>query len=131
MGLDMYVHSTDVDNLVNPDQQADLELHNSDSAGEFHYWRKFNALHGWMEDLYRRKGGTDPEFNCNSVRLDLEDIHQLEKDMLNDKLTPVQGCFFGSQKIYPEDIESLKVFIKEAQIELEGDTRVLYYSSWW
>lgn len=131
MGLDMYVHSTDVDNLVNPDQQADLELHNSDSSEEFHYWRKFNALHGWMEDLYRRKGGIDPEFNCNSVRLDLEDIHQLEQDMLNDKLTPVQGFFFGSQEIYPEDIESLKVFIKEAQIELEDATKVLYYTSWW
>lgn len=131
MGLDMYVHSTDVDNLVNPDQQADLELHNSEESGEFHYWRKFNALHGWMEDLYRRKGGIDPEFNCNSVRLDLEDIHQLERDMLNDKLTPVQGFFFGHQKIYPEDIESLKVFLKEAQIELEDGTKVLYYTSWW
>lgn len=51
--------------------------------------------------------------------------------MLNDKLTPVQGFFFGPQEIYPEDIESLKVFIKEAQIEREDGTRVLYYSSWW
>ena len=40
---------------------------------EIAYWRKHNALHGWMESLYRKKGGTE-EFNCIPVELNKTDL---------------------------------------------------------
>ena len=63
MGLDMYAYTCDADSVG--DQQVDIKTHAEDGGHllanfdrEFAYWRKFNHLHGWMEKLYREKGGT-------------------------------------------------------------------------
>ena len=53
MGLDMYAFSVDVE--VARGGVTDVAL--GDNAEQISYWRKFNALHGWMEDLYRSKYG--------------------------------------------------------------------------
>jgi hypothetical protein len=54
MGLDMYAFTVDATTVG--DGVTDVAL--GDNAMEICYWRKFNALHGWMEDLYRLKGGS-------------------------------------------------------------------------
>jgi hypothetical protein len=50
MGLDMYALTTS-ENIpaVNFKDPKDIE--------ELYYWRKHPNLHGWMEALYRLKGG--------------------------------------------------------------------------
>lgn len=126
MGLDMYAFTIPAadagDNVV--------DLKRPENAEEIFYWRKFNALHGWMEDLYRLKGGTSESFNCNTVRLDLKDLDRLEMDVGKKKLVPRNGFFFGSQEIYPEDIESVADFVAKArQAIADGDA--VYYDSWW
>lgn len=134
MGLDQYAYTAPKE-LVG-DQQVDIKGLFQDGAevGEvdtgFYYWRKFNALQGWMERLYYEKGGTDESFNCSTVRVDKEDLDRLEDDMLNNRLKPVQGFFFGDFKIFPEDIEELKDFIKKARQAIEDDS-VVIYDSWW
>ena len=123
MGLDQYAVARKGEVFVNeegcneyPDQK------------ELAYWRKHPNLQGWMESLYRQKGGTE-EFNCVGVELNLADLELLEKAVLGEALPRTQGFFFGgnSDDYYKEkDLE----FIESAREALsEGYTVV--YSSWW
>ena len=127
MGLDMYAFSVDVE--VARGGVVDVAL-DVDTATEIFYWRKFNALHGWMEDLYRQKGGSKESFNCTTVRLTANDLDRLEMDTGNNKLVPVNGFFFGAQEIYPEDLESVADFVKVARQAL-ADGKAVFYDSWW
>ena len=126
MGLDMYAFTVDATTVG--DGVTDVAL--GDNAMQISYWRKFNALHGWMEDLYRLKKGLRHDFNCTTVRLDLSDLDRLEMDTGNNKLVPRNGFFFGSQEIYPEDIESVADFVKVAR-EAIADGKAVFYDSWW
>jgi hypothetical protein len=126
MGLDMYAFSVDVE--VARGGVVDVAL--GDTATEICYWRKFNALHGWMEDLYRQKGGSKESFNCTTVRLTANDLDRLEMDTGNNKLVPVNGFFFGAQEIDSEDLESVATFVKVARQAL-ADGKAVFYDSWW
>ena len=131
MGLDMYAFSFDKSRLVDPNAQIALRFTDGEqeAASEFAYWRKFNRLHGWMERLYREKGGKDA-FNCESVNLTEADIDKLEADWKAGKLTPTAGFFFGSGELYPEDDEALADFLAKARVQLAAGNGVLY-DSWW
>lgn len=126
MGLDMYAYRVKKEYVVN-----DFEFNSDqDPAEDMAYWRKFNALHGWMERLYRDRGGPKDSFNCAPIRLHLEDLDQLQRDIGENNLQPVSGFFFGEQTIYPEDIASAMKFIFEAREAIkQGDA--VYYDSWW
>lgn len=126
MGLDMYAFAVKADSFG--DRVVDAVL--DDDAMQISYWRKFNALHGWMEDLYRLKGGAKESFNCTTVRLDLKDLERLEMDVGANKLVPRNGFFFGSQEIYPEDLESVADFVKVARQAI-SDGKAVFYDSWW
>jgi hypothetical protein len=124
MGLDMYAFKT----KTVPDKQIDFEV---DKKEEIAYWRKFNNLHGWMEKLYEKKGGTG-EFNCVPVRLENEDLDKLEADTRDEKnLDPVEGFFFGhSDPLSKEDQEEIFEFIQDARKAIT-DGYVVFYDSWW
>ena len=117
MGLDMYAY-------VRREQDSDDEYDK-----EFAYWRKFNALHGWMENLYRERSGNDT-FNCVNLPLTIRDLDRLEDDLNNNNLKPIEGFFFGPQEIDPEDIKDTHEFISAGKMFIE-DGKEIYYSSWW
>jgi hypothetical protein len=96
-------------------------------AKEIAYWRKHPDLHGWMENLYREKGGREKSFNGDLVVLTLKDLDRLEEDILRKNLPKTTGFFFGeSGEISLKDLE----FVLEARKSIqEGDT-VFYDSSW-
>ncbi len=96
-------------------------------AKEIAYWRKHPDLHGWMENIYREKGGREQSFNGDPVRLTLADLDRLEEDILRKNLPKTSGFFFGeSGEISLKDLE----FVLEARKAIqEGDT-VFYDSSW-
>ncbi len=73
MGLDMYAFTT---NEV-LDTPVDFKV---DGYVDVHYWRKHPNLHGWMENLYREKGGKDETFNCVNLQLTADDLDRLEAD---------------------------------------------------
>jgi hypothetical protein len=138
MGLDQYAYRINA-GILNDDDQIDLnkKIYPTDDTvhvgvdRDFAYWRKFNALHGWMEQLYRSKGGTK-EFNCTTVRLMLEDIARLESMALAKALVPVAGFFFGDSDspFSDEDKEEVLEFVSKAKKALAvGDAVV--YDSWW
>ena len=122
MGLDMYAFAVP--------KGTDLTEINQDQKQELDYWRKHHDLHGWMEALYRSKGGDKPSFNCVPVQLTAEDLDHLESDVINRSLPHTEGFFFGNN---PPDMESdLKdlCFIQKARLYLRDGWDV-YYDSWW
>ena len=122
MGLDMYAYTT-------AEEVSEVDFSVSDSA-ELYYWRKFNALHCWMEDLYYSKGGKSQEFNCDNVQLTADDLDDLEEVLKKGLLRPVDGFFFGSQTVEAYQIESASEFIVKARAAIaEGLT--VYYTPWW
>lgn len=123
MGLDMYAYSTSEKVETNADFFVEART-------EIAYWRKFNALHGWMQDLYYSKGGKSDEFNCDNVQLTADDLDALEEVLKKGLLQPVDGFFFGGQTVEAYQIEGASEFIGKARAAIaEGLT--VYYSSWW
>ncbi len=95
---------------------------------EIAYWRKHPNLHGWMEQLYRKRGG-EGQFNGDELELFREDIDSLERAVLDGDLPATSGFFFGdgADDYYREqDLE----FIKEARAQLFLGLKVFYNSSW-
>lgn len=74
MGLDMYAFAIP----ETPAAPVDFE---AETGSELHYWRKHPNLHGWMEALYRAKGGRDDDFNCVNLQLTADDLNRLEADI--------------------------------------------------
>jgi hypothetical protein len=98
---------------------------------DFAYWRKFNHLHGWMEELYRHKGGQSESFNCDTVRLMPDDLDALYVLAASKALAPTQGFFFGSYEPFNDDDKGEVIdFIQKARSAIRDGYAVLY-SSWW
>ncbi|WP_197272088.1 phosphoglycerate kinase [Neisseria sp. 83E34] len=133
MGLDMYGYTMCAE--FAGDRQTDVmpktdEEREQAQLTDIAYWRKFNHLHGWMEELYREKGGQEEIFNCRTVRLELEDLERLEQALDNNELEHTPGFFFGGEEVYPEDIEDTKKFIAAAR-EVIANGLAVFYDSWW
>lgn len=109
-------------------EEAGTSQTSSDAWGlEIFRWRKHPNLHGWMEALYRAKGGTG-EFNCMAVRLELSDLEALEADVRADRLPHTTGFFFGRSR--PEEKDDDLLFIRLAR-EAIAAGRVLFYTADW
>lgn len=129
MGLDMYAWSVAAEDAIGDFEVARNEEGDCPSMEEIAYWRKFNALHGWMEDLYHSKGGNET-FNCVKLRLTEDDLMSLQRTIAEGMLKPIQGFFFGAQEVYPEDVQEALKFIATAREEI-ANGRAVYYDSWW
>jgi hypothetical protein len=121
MGLDMFAYTT-AEEIASG---VDFEV---ERATQLHYWRKHPNLHGWMEKLYREKGGSAESFNCVGVQLLEEDLDRLEADIEADRLPHTKGFFFGASdgSEREDDLE----FIHKARDALLLNMTV-FYSSWW
>jgi hypothetical protein len=123
MGLDMYAYATE-----EATSAVDFSVLDLETREEIFYWRKHPNLHGWMEALYRSKGGTKESFNCVTVRLDPSDLDALEAAVKEDALPDTEGFFFGvsdgSEKA--DDLE----FIRKAR-EAIAEGHNVFYMSWW
>lgn len=125
MGLDMYANSVPKGTIT---ESVDFPQPEGFEPSELHYWRKHPNLHGWMEQLYRKKGGQDPHFNCNTVQLTEEDLDRLENDINDSNLPETHGFFFGESS--PESKDRDLNFIKDARRAIKDGNEV-YYTSWW
>ena len=98
------------------------------------YWRKHNRLHGWMEQLWRKKAkNIKGDFNCVRLRLKMKDLNRLATDIANQNFPETKGFFFGEDsyddyvQYYMED--DVK-FLWAAYSAIEQGDKV-YYDSWW
>lgn len=121
MGLDMYGMTL----KHAPEAPVDFD---ATDAVHIHYWRKHPNLHGWMERLYREKGGADPQFNCANLLLTREDIDRLEADIAAGNLPQTSGFFFGESDGSERDDD--RQFIGKAREAFAAGLAVAY-SSWW
>lgn len=126
MGLDMYAYSVPAEAVID-----DFLYKEDDERTEFFYWRKHNALHGWMEDLYRAKGGTEEEFNCIPVRLSYENLIDLRTCIQNKSLTPRSGFFWGGQRDYDSSAAECDMRFVNKAIAIVQSGGAVYYKSWW
>jgi hypothetical protein len=123
MGLDMYVLKTS--QAIPTEVDFDFEV---DDFELVHRWRKHPNLHGWMEALYRSKGGVEDYFNCVNVALTDEDLDKLEQAIRNDNLPETDGFFFGESDGSEKD-DDLQ-FLDAARAALAEGKRI-FYRSWW
>lgn len=137
MGLDMYAY------VGRPGQKDEYESQEGDwdpdtqewvtkgsvtEPRRLAYWRKHPNLHGWMERLYRKRGGTDT-FNHIELELCWDDIDNLEKTIRASQLPVTTGPYFGNisdTRYYEEDLK----FCQDAKAELFLGLKVFYNSSW-
>ena len=121
MGLDQSAY------VLLPEEAGTRQTDNDAGGRVIFQWRKHPNLHGWMEALYRAKGGTG-EFNCVAVRLEPSDLEALEADIRADRLPQTTGFFFGRTR--PEEKDDDLLFIRLAR-EAIAAGRVLFYTADW
>ena len=118
MGLDQFAYARD--------KKGNVE--------ELAYWRKHNALDGWMQNLYADVSTCTDEydpFNGQELPIDSEDIEMLEMVVERDMLPETQGFFFGGDSRYNEEQKKTTLeFIKEAKRALSEGKEVFYQNSW-
>ena len=127
MGLDMYAYSLPKDD-DRPCVDFDLDDIGDEERRRLHYWRKHPNLHGWMAGRYYEKGGSDDDFNVNTVELTSADIDALERAILDNALPQTTGFFFGETT--GEEREDDLEFIRKAREEFSKGRTVAYYA-WW
>jgi hypothetical protein len=128
----MYAYRTSVQLSKSVDFQDEIRSNENgeSNCSELAYWRKHPNLHGWMEHLYREKGGIDESFNCVPIELTMEDLNRLEEDIKDGSLPETGGFFFGSSRGNDEEVHRDLMFVKEARNAImEGDR--VFYESWW
>lgn len=118
MGLDMNCYVVPAGTPYDPKTAEDIK-----------YWRKNNALHGWMERLYIANGGTKM-FNYIPLQLTAKNLRQLRKDIKANELTPTEGFFFGEQSYTQNQKKEDLAFVKLALMCIEKGNDI-YYNSWW
>ena len=84
-----------------------------------------------MLRLYEQKGGTDSDFNCSLLRLNGDDLDQLEADIGREEMPPQEGFFFGECEDFDSDMaDEIRAFIVKAREAIAAGKAVLYYA-WW
>lgn len=120
----MYAWSVAPHDAISP-----IKINKDADRHELHYWRKHHDLHGWMENLYRSKGGTE-SFNCEPVELTEEDLNNLVTAIESGHLPPTTGFFFGNNPPDEDSNSEDMEFIEKAREAIDNGWKV-YYDSWW
>ena len=121
MELEMYAYTTTADIPA-------VDFDETDDCADLFYWRKHPNLHGWMEALYRSKGGTGEDFNVSPVRLEPADLDALEAPSrpTNSPSPRDSSSASPGPKIEQDDL----AFIQQARAALNNGLNV-FYTSWW
>ena len=99
---------------------------------EICYWRKHNALQGWMEELWCQKtGGKAEDLNCADLPLTSEDLDKLEEAITKNKLPVTVGFFYGSDTSQDESRKEYDLdFVSKAREAIKEGYEITY-SCWW
>ena len=116
MGLDQYAHSRD----------------SNGEDYEITYWRKHNALQGWMEKLWTLKTGKPAnELNCQDLELTAEDLENLKSVVVNGDLPETQGFFFGNDTSQDDWRKEKDLDFIESGLKAINHGEKVFYSCWW
>lgn len=113
MGLDMSFYK--LGGVKSISSNGEIETSDKFVMENIAYYRKFNALHGLLNDLYLCRGGSD--MNCVLVNVSLEDVNLIKEHCLNKTLKPQEGFFWGSQQpvsdVEYEDLYDLTILMED------------------
>ena len=129
MGLDAYIWRARIEDVID-----DFTIKEK-SGDKIFYWRTNYPLQNWMKHLYKKKGGTE-EFNCEIVRLELDDLISLEKvikvgfipDIVPDIVDNNTHVFITFD--YSARQKAEQDYIGFLKNEIEKGFAIYYYS-WW
>lgn len=132
MGLDMHAFSVPAGEPIRvPSTNRHYKFERNPNAEEVMYWRKNNALHGWMSSkAEERLGLSADEFNCEYLHLTADDLRQLIADIEGDKLKPTEGFFFGEQSYSKAEKAEDIAWVNEALALIKSGLDIYYYP-WW
>jgi hypothetical protein len=112
------------------DQYAEFRNSETQKVEQFYGWRKHNAMHEWMENLWRSKGNIE-EFNRIPLELSRADIDALERDLLEGNLPEPEVFFFDFDTSNDDHrLAGDLSFIRQARQHLDAGNQVTY-DSWW
>jgi hypothetical protein len=99
---------------------------------EIAYWKKHNALHNWMTELYVNKTNNSKEdFNCIELILTKKDLINLGNDIMKNNLQPTEGFFFGNTEYKPlQYADGDLAAIGKALYQINLGQEIFYDSSW-
>ena len=127
MGLDMSFYK--LGGVKSISSTGEIETDEKYAMVEIKYYRKFNALHGLLNDLYLNRGGVD--MNCALVNVSLYDINLIREHCLNKSLKPQDGFFWGRQDpVTDEEYSELLELVEEMET-LIGEGWIIGYRGDW
>lgn len=133
MGLDQYAWAQDprIDSIEAQERELNAEETDICIKGriEIAKWRKHADLNAWMEQLYRDRGHLD-EFNCTRLRLNKEDLLNLERHLNEHNGYEIKGEGFFWGQSDEDDIARDRAFIKDA-LKCIAEGYEVYYYCWW
>lgn len=127
MGLDMSFYK--LGGVKSISSTGEIETDEKYVQEEIKYYRKFNALHGLLNDLYLNRGGVD--MNCALVNVGLYDINLIREHCLSKTLKPQEGFFWGQQDpVTDEEYSELLELVEEME-SLIGEGWIIGYCGDW
>ena len=127
MGLDMSFYK--LGGVKSISSTGEIEKDEKYVIEEIKYYRKFNALHGLLNDLYLVRGGVD--MNCALVNVGLYDINLIREHCLNKTLKPQEGFFWGRQDpVTDEEYSELLELVEEMESLIGEGWTIGYCGDW-
>ena len=123
MGLDQYAYRTKQQFSSDVDFNDEI---NHDEIEEIMYWRKHPYLQGFMTELYYKKGGRVIPYDLAPLKLTVDDLLELKKQVINKSLPKFSGWYNTSDYYYDYDL----LFIEKA-IQFINEGYTVYYDCWW
>ena len=99
---------------------------NTEEDEEILYFRKFNALHGWLQNYANMDAD---KFNCHKLNIDKELLDKLRQDVLESKLENKSYFFWGSAWSEDQIKEGVNRFILTCESAIK-DGKQIYYFAW-
>ena len=127
MGLDMSFYK--LGGVKSISSTGEIETDEKYAIEEIKYYRKFNALHGLLNDLYLNRGGVD--MNCALVNVGLYDINLIREHCLSKTLKPQEGFFWGRQGTVTDEEYSELLELVEEMESLIGEGWTIGYCGDW
>lgn len=142
----MFPELKNVRSFIDNDQYMDFRLLFNEPCANIGYWRKANAIHHWFvqnvqlgnDDCDEYYVGIDSLNQLRDILINIISLHKKSdpklKTYIEQNLPPVDGFFFGSQKIdeyYFDEVErTLKIIDNAIHLSKEYRWEIYYRSSW-
>ena len=127
MGLDQYAYKVKKGSI---NSDVDFPINEGTDVEEICYWRKHPNLQGWMENLYKTKGGSNDNLNVDSpVRLNEQDITRLREVVEKGKLPKSNGFFWGNES--DEHYKGMDLEFCNDALKAMDEGYDVFYSAWY